>query len=190
MDEHLEPGHKDKYSPGSWNNVMYSNITFWESLRSYGDTVLTIQADTLICSTKSPPWQANYLGGISDHSTPPVNESQMNSQHLNGGLSIRNLDWTISCLKNYTGKPTVEDTLFNRGCSDGAKSVSRKDAWAFSSDNGWTMCFDWQGERVCPWGVHKPWTTFGQPMGSNSYEELVRYCPDIELLRKEQGEIE
>lgn len=157
----------------------------------YGNTALTIQADTLICSdhgdhshtnnnyTYTPPWNVNFLGGVSwVNDVPPSNAT--NKYHLNGGLSIRKLDWVISCLKQKTAEnfSTPEDDIFCN-CTGGVEAVSVVDAMAFASDNGHTNCFDWQGHRQCPWGVHKPWMRRG-----SGYRELVSYCPDIEILLK------
>lgn len=195
VDSHMD--RKIQFSPharNNWNNVMFTNITFWESLKVYGDTVITIQADTLICSKGDLPshWKnANYLGGPSQArlmQNPSRNET--NTYHLNGGLSLRNLDWVVRCLKNYTGKPGGEDTVFNT-CEDGAKVASIYDAMSFSSDCGFTMCFNhWneKGRRVCPWGVHKPWN-LGRSRGP-PIRELVLYCPDIQTLSDKLGKNE
>jgi len=166
-----------------WLSVMFTNISFWESLRVYGDTVLTIQTDTLICSNRTPNWNVNYIGGIS-HGRPKdkwdVNDT--NTFHLNGGLSIRRLDWMVSCLMNYSGGKDAEDAVFNT-CNLGDVKVG--DAMEFASDSGHTMCFDWRGSRVCPWGVHKPWS-LGVGRGP-TIRELVAYCPDIEKLAELLG---
>jgi hypothetical protein len=120
------------------------------------------------------------LGGISwVNDVSPSNAS--NTYHLNGGLSIRKLDWVISCLRQRQPEyfSRVEDDIYS-DCTGGGDAVSIVDAMAFSSDNGHTMCFSWQGHRHCPWGVHKPWSR-GR---GNDYRELVSYCPHIEKLER------
>ena len=192
QEPHMDPNKKDIYNPSNWNNVLYKNVTFWESLYQYGNTALTIQADTLICSDSNsitseytPPWNVNYLGGISFvNDTLPSNET--NAYHLNGGLSIRNLDWVISCLRQTKRISRAEDSVFSN-CKGGGDGVSVVDAMAFSSDNGHTMCFNWQGNRRCPWAVHKPWVR-SQHSG---YSELVSYCPNItnlQLLQRDESQ--
>lgn len=181
IDSHMDVGknYRIPHHYGThWYSVMFTNISFWQSLRLYGDNVLVIQSDTLICSNRTPPWNAHYIGGIS-YGNPmakwAVNET--NTHHLNGGLSIRSLDWMIDCLANYTGNKLAEDAVFNN-CDYG--NVTIGDAMEFASDNGRTMCFDWNGKRLCPWGVHKPWALAvgrGPPI-----RELVAYCPDIQRL--------
>uniref|UniRef100_A0A7S3KZM5 DUF5672 domain-containing protein n=1 Tax=Amphora coffeiformis TaxID=265554 RepID=A0A7S3KZM5_9STRA len=188
LESHMDPNAKKIYEGSNWNNVLFTNITFWEGLRQYGNTALTIQADTLICAdgnssnpyNYTPPWDANYLGGISwVKDVLPSNAS--NTNHLNGGLSIRNLDWVISCLQQSKNFSDPEDNLFGN-CKGGVNNVSVVDAMSFSSDNGYTMCFDWDGHRQCPWGVHKPWERPSRRRPAQ-YRELVSYCPDIEKLQ-------
>lgn len=178
----MDPEKKAIYSASNWNNKLYTNVTFWESLYQYGTTALTFQADSIICANDTsmpytPLWNVNYLGGISWQKNIQPSTSS-NTYHLNGGLSIRNLDWVISCLKNTTDFSKPEDDIFCN-CKGGAQDVSILDAMEFSSDNGNTKCFTWQGTRRCPWGVHKPWMQRG-----NDYNELVDYCPDIEILHR------
>lgn len=168
------------YSPTNWNNQLYRNATFWQGLKVYGDVVLTIQSDTLICSTDVPPWNATYLGGISWLDQPLRASNQTNSYHLNGGFSIRQLDWMIHCLQNMKNEG-IEDNIMN-SCIGGREKVTVLEAMAFSSDNGNTKCFDWKGQRLCPWGVHKPWVKTKFPEG-DEYLELVTYCPEIEALK-------
>lgn len=181
----MDPRATRIYHHGNWNNVLYTNATFWRSLYEFGDTALTIQADTVICDNDSangytPPWNTNFLGGVSwAVGVQPTNET--NTYHLNGGLSIRNLDWTIGCLQSKTSQDLTvpEDNVFCN-CTGGLQNVTVVDAMTFSSDNGHTMCFTWNDERICPWGVHKPWMR--RELGN--YTELVQYCPDVEQLRR------
>lgn len=184
VDSHmnLPPNYNIHHHYGShWLSTMLTNITFWQSMKQFGNVVLTIQADTLICSNHTPDWHANFLGGIS--AGRPMDKwavKEINTHHLNGGLSIRNIDWMISCLHDYTGsKNLAEDAVFAT-CDNGNVTIGQ--AMAFSSDSGRTMCFDDEnGERKCPWGVHKPWTLGigrGPPI-----RELVAYCQaDIQKL--------
>merc|ERR1712038_526899 len=58
------------------------------------------------------------------------------------------------------------------------------DALNFSSDNGWTGCFDYNRERLCPFGVHKPWIQKG--ITFEALNEIISYCPDITILAEKQ----
>ncbi len=202
-----------RYNPKSWNNQLYSDPKWWESLLSYGQVVLTLQSDTLLCSSSAvekQPWHrvVNLLGGISGQArgkigTPPdiatLNAShQTNRYHLNGGLSMRRIPWIVSCLKKYKGRPQVEDRLFHhcvveqdhaQNVSDAATATTIFDAMAFASDSGHTLCFDWEGQRQCPWGVHKPWAAIPYNHRDAEYEELVQYCPDIRELQNLQYDL-
>jgi hypothetical protein len=191
-----------RYNPNSWNNALYSNPSWWESLLPYGEMVLTLQSDTLLCSlaaTEVQPWhRVNLLGGISAQVrykiwTPPdvrtlQASNRTNVYHLNGGLSIRRIPWVASCLRSYRGPPEVEDRVFHN-CTNGRESATIVDAMAFASDSGHTLCFDWEGKRKCPWGVHKPWAAIPYNHRDEEYEELVQYCPDINKLRDLQYDI-
>jgi hypothetical protein len=182
VDSHIR-GEKNYKVPhhysSHWLSIMYTNATFWKGMKLYGNLVLTIQADTLICSLGFPNWNLNYIGGISyGRPTDKWAVNDTNTLHLNGGLSIRNLDWMISCLEdyNFTNSRLAEDAVFNT-CDLG--NIKIGEAMAFASDSGHTMCFnDWKGDRICPWGVHKPWV-LGVGRGP-PIRELVRYCPDIQ----------
>ena len=170
---------KDIYKKENWNNRMYLNATFWGHLRQFGSSVLTIQTDTLICSSNWINWGVNYIGGVSAHPVSPSLEQ--NANHLNGGLSIRRLDWILACLA--TTDDGVEDSIFNT-CGEGRSSVSVVHAMRFASDNGHTACFNWSGDRICPWGIHKPWRF----TSVSDYKELTEYCPGILTLRELQHE--
>lgn len=191
----MDPKSRNIYSPTNWNNLLYTSIDFWKYLRKFGNTALTIQSDTLICSdvatknvsyllhrnirTFSPLWEANFLGGVSwtDNVQP---SSMANTHHLNGGLSVRKLDWVLKCLEDKKSEnfTTPEDDIFCN-CTGGVHSVSVVDAMNFASDNGHTKCFDWDGSRHCPWGVHKPWKRRW-----GNLTELMQYCPDIKTLHQ------
>jgi hypothetical protein len=46
------PDTREIYSPDDWNNKLYANVDWWTTLRRmYGDAVLTIQTDTLLCGS-------------------------------------------------------------------------------------------------------------------------------------------
>ena len=171
-------GGNDIYSSQNWNNKLFTSIAFWKDVRKHGAYALTVQHDTLICSNSSPPL-ANYIGGISYAS--PLPSTLPNYYHLNGGLSVRNIDWTINCIRKNRKSSTAEDAFFNT-CSGGQSAVSVLDAMAFSSDNGHTTCFNWANNRRCPWGVHKPWVHASKA----NYIELLAYCPEIATLKASQ----
>ena len=166
------------YDPKSWNNRLYSNENFWKKLKQYGTNAITIQSDTIICSHKWPfplDKEIDYIGGISKSVKP---SSKVSKDHFNGGLSIRNLDWTIKCIQQASAL-YVEDSLFNK-CP--RSPITYTEAMSFSSDNGHTACFNSKSGRVCPWGVHKPWV---KAKGAE-YEELERNCPVLKTLKSLQ----
>jgi hypothetical protein len=190
-----------KYKPTSWNTRLYVNDTWWEDLWRYGDSVLTMQSDTIICSSDHTlvPWHTvNWLGGVSfAHNTIQPSPIK-NVYHLNGGFSLRRMDWIIACIRSNRRGAMVEDSLFN-SCDLGFTKILPNmthntahdirpativDAMAFASDCGHTMCVDWEDERICPYGVHKPWLVGEEH--TKDYQELLDYCPEITTLRRLQ----
>lgn len=53
-------------------STMYTNISFWQGLRQYGNVVPTIQADTLICSNHTPNWSKVHWWHFRGTSYGPV----------------------------------------------------------------------------------------------------------------------
>jgi len=164
------------YNPNSWNNKLYTSDTFWIRMKKYGDNAINIQSDTIICQNELPELEVDFIGGIAYNELLP--STGIFNKIMNGGLSIRNIDWSIKCIRSVRGR-YVEDSLFNK-CS--RKPVPIWLALSFSSDNGTTKCFTWKNKRVCPWGVHKPWV---KAKGAE-YKELERNCPDLKTLRSLQ----
>jgi len=189
------------YGANFWYSKMYTSIEFWEHI----DTpfAVTLQSDTLICRhVQNLDLKAPYIGGISEFMTnwPMLNERMIKSPvllavsdtpkanvaaqyHFNGGFSIRNVAWVHDCINQIGSRQKMnEDDLMNY-CRDHLKSskkVLEKDAYAFASDNGNTMCHnttDGKG-RVCPLGVHKPWVR----KSSAGYSELLSNCPGLDKL--------
>lgn len=165
------------YNPTSWNNKLYTSESFWTSMKKYGNYAITVQSDTLICKNEMPDLDVDFIGGISYISPSPSSDTF--KKMLNGGLSIRNIDWCIKCIRSNT-RDHVEDSLFNK-CP--RKPVSVVTALSFASDNGTTKCFTWKNKRICPWGVHKPWKSMKQ------YKELENNCPGLKTLQSLQKQI-
>lgn len=192
-----------KYSPDYWYSKMFVNVAFWAQFET--PYVLTLQSDTLLCRsfpTKDLIKQnVSFTGGASDMTSvgnsnkwknyivPPDPEwnSTLRREHLNGGMSLRNIQWVTSCIKKYGGKGGgwAEDSLY-RFCRTndilGTVHETQIGAYTFSSDNGHTMCFTSpSGERICPLGVHKPWSRGAKK--PNQYMELKRNCKGLAALQ-------
>ena len=186
---------RNQYKPGFWYSRMMTDSNFWKSIKT--TYAITLQSDTLICR----PFLANeflhelnvsFIGGLSAASPmDPDPNHVLLVDHLNGGFSLRNVAWTIQCIEEFkaanTSKLTLfgEDTFF-RYCREinttGTVHTSQQQAYAFASDNGWTMCFNTtqNRERVCPFGVHKPWIE--KHRKTQEYDELAQNCPGLDQL--------
>ena len=193
----------NQYNPDYWYSRMMTDSNFWKSIQT--PYVITLQSDTLICR----PFLVNeflhelnvsFIGGLSKSSRmntgrkivvyPDPNHSLLDD-HLNGGFSLRNVAWTIQCIEESRHSRRVkqggEDNFF-RSCrqmnATGTVHTSQLQAYSFASDNGWTMCFNitQNRERICPFGVHKPWTTRNPK--SQEYVELAQNCPGLDQLKQ------
>ena len=158
--------------------------SLWKSLST--PLVLVFQADTLLCK---PPdlqsFEANhytYIGGPSLHygnkmtRVPWKDMQRPLRSFLNGGIALHRREWTLKCAESMTGQSLNEDTKWNRCRS---KKVTALDALSFGSDNGFTGCFTYHGERRCPSAVHKPWVNALR----KEYHEMERNCPRLEEMR-------
>jgi len=185
---------------------MYTSIEFWKHI----DTpfAITLQSDTLICHhVRNLDLKATYIGGISPFNTtwsgrmmtkyttkefisinvnnnPEVNVTIRH--HLNDGFSIRNVAWVHDCITKYGSFKQINDDDLMNYCRENlqsSKKVLEKEAFAFSSDNGHSMCHDTPdgGGRVCPLGVHQPWHL---KRSFSGYSELVFNCTGLEKLKK------
>jgi Protein of unknown function (DUF5672) len=194
---------RNQYRPGFWYSRMMTDSNFWKSIET--PYAITLQSDTLICR----PFLANefigetnvsFIGGLSK--SGPVDPDPNNIllvDHLNGGFSLRNVAWTIQCIEEYAARNTSQANLegedtFYRYCREinvtGTVHTSQQQAYSFASDNGWTMCFNTtqNGERICPFGVHKPWIT--KNWKSPAYVELVQNCPGLDQLMHLSSELQ
>mmetsp|Transcript_5501 Transcript_5501/g.12006 ORF Transcript_5501/g.12006 Transcript_5501/m.12006 type:complete len:410 (+) Transcript_5501:138-1367(+) len=189
------------YSGKFWYSRLFVDAAFWSSFRT--PYVLTLQSDTLLC--RPFPTQelirqgASFVGGVSGmmggfkHYTPLSNPrpdaSMDHGEYLNGGLSFRNVKWVLDCIATYGHRPEgwIEDELY-RHCREkninGTVHATEVAAYTFSSDNGVTMCFTYEGKRICPLGVHKPWNPNNVRSRGNPYMELVRSCPGLTVLQQ------
>jgi Protein of unknown function (DUF5672) len=122
--------------------------------------------------------------------------------HLNGGLSLRNVEWMIDCIRQYNNnnpRGWVEDGLWNhcrrqREFRNGTVPATLEQALTLASDNGNSLCFFSSEEkkknnnnndgtgRICPVGVHKPWKKGIKIWGPAAYQELLQSCPGLTLL--------
>ena len=186
---------RNQYLRDFWYSRMMTDSNFWKGIAT--PYAITLQWDTLICR----PFLADefideknvsFIGGLSS-AVAPMYPNPTHSHivgHLNGGLSLRNVAWTIQCIEQFRNASTVtgegEDAFF-RDCREanmtGTGHTSQLQAYSFSSDNGWTLCFNTtkNGERICPFGVHKPWTT--KSLRSPAYIEMMQNCPGLDQLK-------
>ena len=183
---------QDFYGPTSiyvghhWRNVMFNNQTWWKAFEA--EWILVIQSDTIICRNGEPPLKHGYIGGASDPGQIFYdNKKSYFYGHMNGGFSLRNVEWTIKCLEKRP-EINVEDSKFTDCFKDDLVNsrIPYNEVVAFASDNGWTTCEDgpW-GSRVCPYGLHKPWGNYGSLYGSvkfEDYQEMLNSCPGVSTL--------
>ena len=177
---------KSPYANDHWRNVMFNNKTWWESFDA--KWILGIQTDTIICRNGEPPLKYGYIGGASNPDVKFFRDTKLDFEgHMNGGFSLRNVEWTVKCLETRP-EAKMEDGKFS-DCYRDDKVKNRIpfiEVSSFASDNGWTGCFDgpW-GSRVCPYGLHKPWTRVGFFHGYLKFEEhieMLNACPGAGML--------
>jgi hypothetical protein len=202
------------YRGDYWYSKMLTNASFWKAISMETPYALTLQSDTLLC--RPFPTQEfisrneSFLGGISGFKREAARQipvivnpqddshsTNMKYKHLNGGLKLRNIAWTIECIRQYNDmNPNgwSEDSLY-RHCREseinGTVHINEVQAYSFASDNGITLYYtlppmgrngsDGGERRHCPVGVHKPWVKGVKKWGTNAYRELVEYCPGLDL---------
>jgi Protein of unknown function (DUF5672) len=193
----------NQYSPDYWYSRMMTDSNFWKAIET--PYAITLQSDTLICR----PFLANefigeanvsFIGGLSKSSRMNTGRKMvvypdpnhiLFADHLNGGFSLRNVAWTIQCIEEFRRTRRVKqggEDAFYRHCRKinvtGTVHTNQLQAYSFASDNGWTMCFNTtrNGERTCPFGVHKPWTTKNRKFPP--YVELVQHCPGLDEMKQ------
>ena len=197
-----------RYEGSYWYQRFMKSSTFWDNVPT--KWILTLQTDSLLCRPV-PESLDNletimYLGGPSGFTTvytsdggnssvqrmslPLIPSDKETRSHLNAGLSLHNVAWTKECIKNYKNQNGIEkateDELWNycRLSSSNSSGVTELQAYSFASDHGHTKCFSTaDGKRICPFGVHKPWTK----KMDGDYKELVANCPGLEKLESLQG---
>ena len=194
------------YSTQFWYSRMFISLRFWEAFAT--PYVLTLQSDTLLC--RPFPTQelvehgASFTGGISGMQagfkpyTPAANPRHgvvlNHGEYLNGGASFRNVRWVKDCIrKHQRPEGWIEDELY-RTCREdadlnGTVYETEVGAYAFSSDNGKTLCFEDPtssrgNNRTCPLCVHKPWTEGSKKRAAAAYAELQQNCPGLERLQE------
>ncbi|KAJ3360045.1 hypothetical protein HDU91_004721 [Kappamyces sp. JEL0680] len=166
------------YAGSHWRNKLLLNATWWASLEA--EWVLGIQSDTVICRHEDPPLVYNYYGGPSSDTK---NVSDLFGGHLNGGFSIRNVQWTISCIERNLklSEERTEDNVFSRCYAEDKVFYPYHEIAAFASDNGWSGCVDVPGKnRTCPYAVHKPWSRLR--LNSEQFQEMLEACPPARAL--------
>jgi hypothetical protein len=193
----------NQYNPDYWYSRMMTDPDFWKFIET--PYVITLQSDTLICrpflaSEFLRESNVSFIGGLSKSSRmntgrkmgvyPDPNQILL-VDHLNGGFSLRNVAWTIQCIEESRRSRSVKqggEDNFYRYCRKmnvtGTVHTSQLQAYSFASDNGWTMCFNTtkNSERICPFGVHKPWMQ--KHWKSPAYVELVQNCPGLDQLKQ------
>ena len=180
MSESTDDG-KSIYDGGHWRNLMFNNITWWETFEA--KWILGIQTDTIICRRGEPPLKYGYIGGATNPDQTYFKDPNLYfNGHMNGGFSLRNMEWTRKCLESRPGS-VVEDDKFSDCYNDGPENdkIRYSEVVAFASDNAWTACQDggW-GSRVCPYGLHKPWAKNAFLLGYTDlegYNEMLTACP-------------
>eukprot|EP00567_Pseudictyota_dubia_P003377 CAMPEP_0197436382 /NCGR_PEP_ID=MMETSP1175-20131217/3838_1 /TAXON_ID=1003142 /ORGANISM="Triceratium dubium, Strain CCMP147" /LENGTH=208 /DNA_ID=CAMNT_0042965653 /DNA_START=82 /DNA_END=708 /DNA_ORIENTATION=- len=120
----------------------------------------------------------------------PSHERRTTS-HMHGGFSLHDIPWMIECIKQYGDiRNWTEDDLwtyclnymeYNRSGLPSSE-VTEFQAWWRASDGGLTKCLqDSEGNRLCPFGVHKPWRNMDK---YGNYTELVDNCPGLDRLEQ------
>jgi hypothetical protein len=132
----------------------------------------------------------------------PVYSTPIKWRHKHGSLSLRNVAWIMECLQQWSHVKDqyAEDFLF-RHCAEmeipGTVHVNELQAYSFVSESGNTLCFDAPTtgaaaatasssggqQRICPVGVHKPWTFAVTRWGQTAYDELVQNCPGLTFFQ-------
>jgi len=167
----VELNPQKKYHVNYWYSMFMTDPDLWRSLHT--EWVLVFQADTLVCRPldMTQYQKYDYVGGITPHI-----KNFPHPLYLNGGLALHRRKWTIQCALSTAKKRLNEDAKWNT-CA--RNEVLRHDALSFASDNGHTGCFTHLGHRICPFGVHKPWTH-----GSvNLNKELEANCSGLASMR-------
>lgn len=159
-----------------WYSRLLKNTTFWKSITT--PWALHFQTDSLFCRSFSNYFDLHdvfFLGGPSKPFADsniddvfPINPSQtelMSYANMNGGLSIRHVQWTIDCLTDSRQRDEFFDTkaenviinqcrwnrLFQNNISDTTTklfagginfpAVTEFMSYEFASDGGKTHCF-------------------------------------------------
>lgn len=177
------------YHPSYWYQRLLTSASFWRLMET--EWVIRFQSDVLFCAR--PPRALvtahPFLGGASGfvrRTAAPLRmpadprAGALTESHLNGGLSVHHVPWTLRCIRR-SRRAYVEDDLFN-ACRG---NVSELDAYLFASDNGVTACFTFASQRHCPFGVHKPWARASRA----ALAELRAHCPGLGALRRRQHEV-
>jgi len=190
-----------------WYSSLLTSLEFWDSFPT--THVLTIQADTLLCRPLRNDVELAELGNIpflgglaafritvakgtslrmfkQEYLIPSLEGPAVQSyvtQQTNGGFSLRNVEFMKYCVKKYGAWTEWGDDTLYAYCLDKSSPIrpTEKQAYAFSSDNGWTGCFnDEDGKRICPLGVHKVWRK--RNVKPEMYNEMVESCPGLSRL--------
>jgi Protein of unknown function (DUF5672) len=172
-------GDTDIYNGNHWRNQLFRNPYWWESLNA--EWVLMIQCDTIICRSGEPPLTFPYLGGPRHNDGEYLKDVNAKYRgHMNGGFSIRNVTWSIECLKNFPAiQHGAEDSTFE-SCHTAIPmelQPTYKDAALFASDNGHTGCIS---KNECPYGLHKPWAR--AEVSEAELELMYDSCPGAREL--------
>ena len=201
---------KVRYNGEYWYQRLIKDWKFWDSMVT--EWVVNLQSDTIICQSPEvlqaqpigPLERISYLGARSAFGKIPIDPTNYTMRrwaHLNGGFSLHSVAWTKDCIEMFTTRgdnatlqvyeQKTEDDFWQtcRPKSKLTTDVTDLMAYAFSSDNGASNCFyvpkTNQTQRLCPFGVHKPWRRKKEHNGTY-YKELVENCPGLDKLEVSQ----
>ena len=181
-----------------WYSRLMTETTFWNNITT--PYAMVLQSNTLMCRTLEPAefilQNVSFVGGLTgwkripQFAVPvtdnPIYNEPVKYRHKRGTFSLRNVEWTKECIRQYRNDDKyVEDSLY-RHCGEmeipHTVHVNELQAYSFASDLGVTLCFDGpNNERICPVGVHKPWVHGVKKAG---YRELVDHCPGLDLFQR------
>eukprot|EP00040_Diaphanoeca_grandis_P043821 m.10392 g.10392 ORF g.10392 m.10392 type:complete len:321 (-) comp8271_c0_seq1:149-1111(-) len=183
---------KALYHGDFWYQRLITMAPFWNTIKT--PFMVNVQSDTLICN--KPPLdiisKSTFIGGISGFNSKgrfkvadDPKENTLTPSHMNGGFSVHSVEWSLKCIALDSKHFYVEDTLWNK-CRDtiDTPGVPEADAYRIASDNGITACFTFKGERLCPFGVHKPWNK----ASATAWTELQQTCDGLSELKALQYE--
>lgn len=132
---HFKP--TGKFGPEEFSGLL-KNELFWEFFKE--DKILIFQSDCICCQTLDPKFlKFDYIGA-------PCNNITLNFI-MNGGLSIRDRNMMLRCIRANLVTDSIEDMFFTKSLRLlNANLPSFKEAVSFSVESFY--------DNVLPFGVH------------------------------------